>query len=176
MTRQYARRQTRWIRRRFLEASARASSSRPSVYSVNSDDPHKWDEDCLAPAEQLVRAVLAGQPPTMQPEPVSKSSDAKRVTKLFRCDPCGRDFMGEEQFRAHLAGKRHRQVEAKARRARFVRQVTMEFARPVDGEAEGRAQVLKLARLLSGRTLPLEEVKDKLDRGQQLTCEVSSSA
>ncbi len=120
MTRQYARRQLRWLRRRFLSASSRAPSSRPPVYSVRSDDPTRWQEDCLGPAAELVEAVAEGRDPTMRPEAeeeeeedpeaAASSSSVDDGPRVLRCEACDRDFLGEAQLRAHLGGRRHKKV------------------------------------------------------------------
>ncbi len=112
MTRQYARRQLRWLRRRFLDAS----SARPPVYSVSSDDPARWDEDCLDPAQELVRAALEGRQPDRPPEKAvtaAAAAEEEDDMTLVTCQVCQRDFVGTRQMRAHLAGRRHKNVVAR---------------------------------------------------------------
>ena len=49
VTRQYARKQTRWIRNRFLNKDRPS----PPVYAVSSNEPKNWDKDCLEPAVKV---------------------------------------------------------------------------------------------------------------------------
>lgn len=49
VTRQYSRKQTRWIRNRFLNKDRPS----PPVYAVSSNEPKNWDTDCLEPAVKV---------------------------------------------------------------------------------------------------------------------------
>lgn len=50
-TRQYARRQAKWMRRRFVVSGREA----PPVYRVDSSRPELWKENCYLPALQILQ-------------------------------------------------------------------------------------------------------------------------
>ena len=102
------RRQTKWLRRRFLLESRES----PAVYRVDSSDPSQWRERCYEPAEQLVHAYLAGAPLPLQPLARLRldGAELEQNRRTFHCDLCHRDFGGNKQFQEHLAGRRHHQA------------------------------------------------------------------
>jgi len=104
-TRQYSRRQAKWMKRRFLLESRDA----PPVYRVNSSDPEHWQQNCFDPAVSILSAYLEGSTPEAQPlariSVPKEEHDENRRT--FHCNICQRHFSGLLQLNAHLSGKKH---------------------------------------------------------------------
>ncbi|PIK55823.1 putative tRNA dimethylallyltransferase, mitochondrial [Apostichopus japonicus] len=64
VTKQYARKQLKWIRNRFLK---RPGENVPSVYGLASTDPTRWDELVYQPAVEILRALMEGEEPSYRP-------------------------------------------------------------------------------------------------------------
>ena len=108
-TRQYSRRQAKWIRRRFL-TDIRDS---PPVYRVDSSDPSTWLENVFNPAEKILQSFLCeGTDPEIEPLPrISERTEREEeYRKTLHCDVCNRDLKGDTQFRNHLKSKSHRKA------------------------------------------------------------------
>merc|ERR1719427_1310713 len=115
-TRQYSRRQMKWIRRRFLLNSR----SPPPVYRVDSTDPTLWQENVYNPAETIVGDFLEGRIPEIEPLERTEGGEEREedCRRTMHCDVCNRDFKGSAQFRNHLQSASHRKV-ARATTDRF---------------------------------------------------------
>lgn len=108
-TRQYARRQLSWIRNKFVTKNI-------PVYEVDSSDVELWDERVARPAIEIAKRFLAGEPLAPAYKSVQEQRpDAARGRSLAakfaenECEICGgRKFLGETQWREHLASKGHK--------------------------------------------------------------------
>ena len=108
-TRQYSRRQAKWIRRRFL-TDIRDS---PPVYRVDSSNPSTWQEKVYNPAESILQSFLFdGKTPDIEPLPrISERNErVEEYMKTLHCDVCDRDLKGETQYRNHLKSKSHKKA------------------------------------------------------------------
>ncbi|GAA5851464.1 hypothetical protein JCM9279_001075 [Rhodotorula babjevae] len=162
-TRQYAKRQVKWIRGKLLPAvrdeaaRARAQGEEDEdvvVVLLDATDLSKWRDNVRDPAVDLLHKFLDGAP---LPDPASLSpaaaahlappssasaSHAKRACPTCTRDPARPFLVEERQWDAHLGSKTHRvaarrhvQREGRARGAREAAQ------REVEGdEAEDRAR------------------------------------
>jgi len=153
-TRQYARKQVKWMRR-FLISERRP----PDYYRVDSSLPAEWREAVLLPAEALVAALLEGRRPDMAPLPLVHKTveDLVDDRRTHHCDLCDRDFKGSNQYRHHLASKPHRKMaEGKGARQKYELHVRLESFNP-DARNES-AKILK-----NTFTIGLSDVFSKMD-------------
>lgn len=110
-TRQYARKQVRWIENRFISATDR---NVPDIYALDTSELEKWDERVKNPAFEIVSHRLNNLkvPDNIQPV-VRKERAIENVKKAFFCDICQRTFQGSHQFQVHLKSKLHANVKRK---------------------------------------------------------------
>ncbi|KAK5167823.1 tRNA dimethylallyltransferase, mitochondrial [Saxophila tyrrhenica] len=128
-TRQYAKRQLRWIRIKLVNALASENASN-SLYLLDGSDISHFDPDVVGPALELTRIFLNGSNP--MPDPASMSSTAKDLLTPSRdydlaatpekwtrqhCELCGVTCITEEQWGMHVKSKAHRKLKAKAKKA-----------------------------------------------------------
>jgi len=119
-TRQYARRQLKWINQRFLNGRARPGEL-PRVYAVDSSRyPQGWDDDVYAPAVGVVQSYIRGEGGSgvggMEPLPLNPNAHSYEDTrKVFNCEVCHIQVKGKIQLDAHLKSKRHKHEEKAAK-------------------------------------------------------------
>ncbi|XP_025108958.1 tRNA dimethylallyltransferase-like [Pomacea canaliculata] len=105
-TRQYARRQLKWIKNRFVH---RPGTQVPSVYALDTTDPSQWDEKVFKPAVEVVKAALRGEKPSVQP--LTPVTDKSTVHVHNICEVCGgRVFVTLHEWQEHLQSKRHKKM------------------------------------------------------------------
>lgn len=122
-TRQYAKRQNRWIRIRFAKA-LRDADMLEKMFLLDCTDIHKWDERVVEPGLQVARAFLSG---SVTPDNSSMSELAStmferieeqdEVTRQAQfCEVCKKTLMNEQEWLKHLKSQTHKKVLAGIRK------------------------------------------------------------
>ncbi|KAM0722420.1 hypothetical protein Q7P37_001861 [Cladosporium fusiforme] len=148
-TRQYAKRQIRWIRIKLLHALSSANASQ-SLYLLDGSDVSNFPTSVIQPAEELTEAFLAESP---MPEPKSLSeAGAEQLTakqdhdlaatpkKWIRqsCDLCGVTCVTENQWEQHSRSRAHRRLVSKKRKLDEDDGDQMRTARIAEDEEQSR--------------------------------------
>ncbi|XP_055949856.1 tRNA dimethylallyltransferase-like [Argiope bruennichi] len=108
VTRQYARKQTKWIINRFLKKPDRQL---PPVYGLSATDLCKWNENALQPAIDIVQSFIEDKEPSQKPLPVEEGLND--IKETYYCDVCERLILGQNVWKIHLSSKRHQKRKAK---------------------------------------------------------------
>ena len=131
-TRQYSKRQLRWIRIKLVNALAEANSSH-QLYLLDGSKISSFDEDGVAPAVHLTRQFLDATP---MPEPASLSSVAAEMLTPRRdydlstapdkwtrqhCELCRVTCVTEDQWQMHVKSKAHRTLVSRRRKVEELR-------------------------------------------------------
>ena len=154
-TRQYSRKQAKWIRRRFLTDIR----DTPPVYRVDSSDPSAWLENVYNPAENILQSFLCeGKKPDIEPLPriVEREEREEEFRKILHCDICNRDLKGETQYRNHIKSKAHRKAVLAVSEKFFFEMKIVGY------NEEKRTEVAKIIK--NTFSIGLSDVMDKLDK------------
>ena len=116
-------------------------------------------QNCFDPAARILDSVVSGDSPEQSPLALLERPDPVSNTKVLRCDVCDKDLKGEEQYKAHLAGKRHAVARKRQKRLKTEDRFSVAIERFDSGD---KLAVLKRVKQISG--LPLQEVKDGISR------------
>jgi tRNA dimethylallyltransferase len=126
-TRQYARRQDRWIRSHFSDALTE-SNAMDTLYPLDCTHPDRWETNIHHPAINITQHFLTGTP---RPPPVSISDLARAtITSITAemeheknsprqcryCEVCDKTLMSEKEWTVHLGSHTHRKVLAGRRK------------------------------------------------------------
>lgn len=108
-TKQYAKKQIKWIQNRLIRNKGRPV---PSIYELNATNAEtQWNEDVYLNAEDVVEAFIDGRVPNQKPMEFEKhSTDGLATDVTFFCQTCERLFVGEHVYNAHLKSNLHRKV------------------------------------------------------------------
>ncbi|KAK7700595.1 tRNA dimethylallyltransferase, mitochondrial [Botryosphaeria dothidea] len=125
-TRQYAKRQIRWIRIKLLNALANANSTK-SLYLLDGSDLSQWHDSVESPALNLAGKFLDGEP---LPEPQNLSNAAAEMLAPKReydlserrdlwqrktCETCNTVAVTEADWNKHIQSRGHKIREKKRR-------------------------------------------------------------
>lgn len=136
-TRQYARKQTKWIRQRFLRPDRHC----PPVYSVDSTDPSVWTEQVYEPAEAVVQAFVDEKVPAANPlELLHTAYSHEESRKMFHCDVCNIDVKGRNQLDMHSKSRKHQNVMKKKRKQTMYTITKGPNVKKMEGIPEGLTQ------------------------------------
>jgi len=129
-TRQYAKRQTRWIRIKLLQA-LQAAHATSFLYLLDGTSVADFEGKVLSPAADVTRAFLSDEP---MPEPKDMSEAAAEVLTVAakqdadsvasspkkwlrqKCELCGVTCVTEKQWEAHARSRAHRRLVSKKRK------------------------------------------------------------
>jgi tRNA dimethylallyltransferase len=141
-TRQYAKRQVRWISIKLLNALFNAGQ-RNNTFVLDGSDLSKWEEHVIEPAADITRGFLSGDP---LPSPSELSALAKEMLVPKRdydlsqrpdlwqklvCEPCGATFQNQNDWNLHIKSRGHRrQVSVKKKEAKGLSQRATERKKP----------------------------------------------
>ena len=127
-TRQYAKRQVRWIRIKLVNALAEAKAG-GSLYLLDGSDVAAFDSHVVEPASNLTRSFLNATSPLPDPKSLSSaaaemlspkrdydlSAQPEKWTKRY-CEVCDVTCVTEDQWSMHVKSKAHRKLTAKQKR------------------------------------------------------------
>ena len=111
-TRQYAKRQVRWIKLRLQRAIATANSGH-KFFLLDTTDLKRWSQNVEEKARDITEAFLCG---SALPKPESLSNAAKEALVVTEgepmaatyCEACDKTLMSEGQWVRHLKSKGHK--------------------------------------------------------------------
>ena len=120
-TRQYAKRQIRWIRIKLLNALISAKQGN-SIFLQDGSDLARWDEEVVEPSIHVTEQFLAGKP---LPDPREASQAAQEMLTPTRdydvaqrpdlwqkkvCETCGTVAVTENNWHLHIKSRAHRRA------------------------------------------------------------------
>ena len=135
-TRQYAKRQTRWIRLKLLHAlqsqaptsQEESSETGGKLYLLDGTSVPDFQRNVFAPAADITQAFLSSSP---MPDPlglsaaaaehlsVKQDQDKAKIPQSWirrQCDLCGVTCVTEKQWEAHARSRAHRRLVSKKRK------------------------------------------------------------
>lgn len=116
-TKQYARRQLKWIRRRFTQMDNR---DLPPLYKlVTNLDNNDWNTCVRDPAFQIVESLIEDKPLDEAVAGLRQSFVEQTITNKpgkYYCDVCERTFIGSLYIDSHLRSRKHERNLARLRR------------------------------------------------------------
>jgi tRNA dimethylallyltransferase len=123
-TRQYARRQTRWIRLKLMPALS-DQNALDKLYLLDGSDIKSWAINVSKPAIEIADSFLAGHE-LHAPSELSEAAkhllipentlDDRGISIRQECDICNVVCVQEGQWQTHLKSRRHRQLLKKRQR------------------------------------------------------------
>jgi tRNA dimethylallyltransferase len=127
-TRQYAKRQVRWIRIKLTNAISAAGMTE-TTFSLDGNDLARWSHNISTPALTIAKAFLAGDtlPDPAQVSPTTQKvltpkrgydlSDRRDLWVKRTCDVCGKVAVTEWDWEMHVKSRGHKSAVRKGKRA-----------------------------------------------------------
>ena len=128
-TRQYAKRQIRWIRIKLVNALAQANAS-SNLYLLDGSNISDFESDVVGPALELTGSFLTASNPMPEPSslltvagemllPKREYDLANTPEKWTRqyCELCGVTCVTEDQWSMHIKSKAHKKLVSKRKKA-----------------------------------------------------------
>lgn len=111
-TRQYAKRQIRWIRLR-LQRAIQAANAQRYMFLLDATDLQQWPQNVERKAIDITEEFLRG---SVLPDPTSVSDAAREALNITDaesmsaryCEACGKTVMSESMWRSHLKSRGHK--------------------------------------------------------------------
>lgn len=116
-TKRFARRQLKWIRRRFLQSGSR---DLPPIFKLTTSlESEEWDEQVRQPAIKIVQGlledrILSDDIACLKQEPQVQCI-SNNPGKLY-CETCDRIFIGSHQIDRHLSSQSHKKNVSKRKK------------------------------------------------------------
>ncbi|XP_057373962.1 tRNA dimethylallyltransferase-like [Daphnia carinata] len=121
-TRRYARKQIKWIVKRFLQQPDRQV---PPVYGLDATDVTDWNEkvrdvafrivDSFSSGDEGNEAAAADEIENESPEPLPVAETTSREEQTsFHCPLCDKVCISQRQWQEHLGSNRHRKLVKRA--------------------------------------------------------------
>ncbi|RMZ87230.1 hypothetical protein DV736_g5549, partial [Chaetothyriales sp. CBS 134916] len=118
-TRQYAKRQNRYIRNRFASA-LRQAGALDRLFLIDSTDISHWSETAVPQSEKLVSAFLEGRqlPDAATLSDLASTTFARITTQddwrstrvAHYCDTCEKTLMGDKEWERHVTSRSHKNI------------------------------------------------------------------
>lgn len=107
-TRKYAKRQLKWIRRRFLQSGTREL---PAIFKLDTAfDEATWDTQVRGPAFEIVENFISEKPMSEFVSSLRKHPEEQPTVNepaKYHCDQCDRTFIGSHNIQTHLKSRTH---------------------------------------------------------------------
>ncbi|XP_031549612.1 tRNA dimethylallyltransferase-like [Actinia tenebrosa] len=105
ITRRYAKKQTQWVKNRFL---SRPKGAAPDVYGLDATDLELWNQSVLERAILILDAIINDEIPNVKPLERNITDPNGAHTKHV-CGVCDdRVIIGDKTWEKHLASKSHK--------------------------------------------------------------------
>lgn len=114
-TKQFSKRQIKWIRNRLVSTKGRFV---PSVYELDSTMAEtNWHNDVFSKAEHIIQSYIDNVEPNVQPaQRMEHPTNNLNMHVTHQCDVCDRCFVGDLDFNAHINSNTHRQAVNRQRK------------------------------------------------------------
>lgn len=114
-TKQYSKRQIKWIRNRLVSTKGRDV---PPVYELDCTNAEiNWNEDVFSKAENIIQSYIDNVETKVKPaEKKEHPASNLNMHVTHFCDVCNRRFVGDLDFNVHMNSSNHRKAVEKQRK------------------------------------------------------------
>lgn len=107
-TRKYAKRQLKWIRRRFLQSGTR---DLPAIFKLETAfDDEAWKKQVREPAFEIIEGFITDKPLSENSLQLKKEPEVQPIINQpakYYCEQCDRTFIGSHNIETHLKSRTH---------------------------------------------------------------------